>query len=84
MMNETTPARGRFITFEGIDGAGKSSQIDAVEAFLKGRGIEVVRTREPGEHPWRKKSVGCFCTMGWARTVKPCFFLRHVPNTSDR
>ena len=54
-MNEKTPARGRFITFEGIDGAGKSSQIDVVEAFLKGRGIEVVRTREPGGTPLAEK-----------------------------
>lgn len=58
MMNETTSARGCFITFEGIDGAGKSSQIDAVEAFLKGRGIEVVRTREPGGTPVAEKIRG--------------------------
>ena len=57
-MNENTPARGRFITFEGIDGAGKSSQIDAVEAFLKGRGQEVVRTREPGGTPLAEKIRG--------------------------
>ena len=40
--------RGRFITFEGIDGAGKSSHIDAVRARLEAEGIEVVSTREPG------------------------------------
>ncbi|MEP7058522.1 MAG: dTMP kinase [Caldimonas sp.] len=39
---------GRFITFEGIDGAGKSTHIDAVAAHLRGRGAEVVCTREPG------------------------------------
>ncbi len=39
---------GRFITFEGIDGAGKSTHIEAVAAYLRGRGAEVVRTREPG------------------------------------
>ncbi|NMF88224.1 dTMP kinase [Aromatoleum petrolei] len=46
-MNQTR-ARGRFITFEGIDGAGKSSQIAAVVALLLGRGLTVDQTREPG------------------------------------
>jgi len=40
--------RGRFITFEGIDGAGKSTQIDAVARTLQARGLAIVRTREPG------------------------------------
>ncbi|MDE2501356.1 MAG: dTMP kinase, partial [Burkholderiales bacterium] len=39
---------GRFITFEGIDGAGKSSHLEAVAAWLRRRGHEVVVTREPG------------------------------------
>lgn len=41
----------RFITFEGIDGAGKSSHIDAVAAYLRERGATVVLTREPGGTP---------------------------------
>lgn len=44
-------ARGRFVTFEGIDGAGKSTQIAFVENWLRGRGIEVLLTREPGGTP---------------------------------
>lgn len=39
---------GKFITFEGIDGAGKTTQINALHAWLESQGIEVVRTREPG------------------------------------
>lgn len=39
---------GRFITIEGIDGAGKSSQIGFLVARLRGAGLEVVSTREPG------------------------------------
>jgi dTMP kinase len=44
------PARdtGRFISFEGIDGAGKSSHIQALAEALRARGVEVVLTREPG------------------------------------
>lgn len=42
---------GRFITFEGIDGAGKSSHLQAVEQRWRARGLEVVRTREPGGTP---------------------------------
>ena len=40
--------RGRFVTFEGIDGAGKSSHIDALADWLRARGHAVVVTREPG------------------------------------
>ena len=42
---------GRFITFEGIDGAGKSSHLDRTVAWLRGRGHDVVLTREPGGTP---------------------------------
>jgi dTMP kinase len=42
---------GRFITFEGIDGAGKSTQIGALQTWLQARGHEVLLTREPGGSP---------------------------------
>ena len=44
-------SRGRFVTFEGIDGAGKSTQIAFVEHWLQGRGVDVLLTREPGGTP---------------------------------
>jgi dTMP kinase len=40
--------RGKLITFEGIDGAGKSTHIQFVKDLLEERGIQVVNTREPG------------------------------------
>jgi len=47
--------KSRFITFEGIDGAGKSSQIAAAVALIESKGIEVVQTREPGGTPLGEK-----------------------------
>jgi dTMP kinase len=41
-------ALGKFITFEGIDGAGKSTHLAFVADLIKSRGIQVVTTREPG------------------------------------
>jgi len=43
--------RGKFITLEGIDGAGKSSHLDFLVQQVKARGDEAVLTREPGGTP---------------------------------
>jgi dTMP kinase len=40
--------KGRFITFEGIDGAGKSTHIAALQSWLAARNCDVLLTREPG------------------------------------
>lgn len=42
---------GRFVTFEGIEGVGKSTQVALAAAHLRRRSIEVVLTREPGGTP---------------------------------
>jgi dTMP kinase len=43
--------RGKFITLEGMDGAGKSTHIPTIIAGLQAKGLEVVSTREPGGTP---------------------------------
>ncbi len=58
--------RGKFITLEGGEGSGKSTQIKQLSAFLRGHGTEVVETREVGGSPsaeairklWLEKSEG--------------------------
>ncbi len=47
-MHSGTPGRGRFITFEGPDGAGKSEQARRLAARLRDEGTTVTLTREPG------------------------------------
>jgi dTMP kinase len=42
------PQRGKFITFEGLDGCGKSTQLEKLASVLRADGIEVLTTREPG------------------------------------
>lgn len=47
--------RGRFVTFEGGEGAGKSTQIRLLAERLRGQGIDIVQTREPGGSPLAEK-----------------------------
>ncbi len=44
-------ARGKFVTFEGLDGCGKSTQLQNLAGMLRGEGFEVLTTREPGGTP---------------------------------
>ena len=45
---ENSVKRGRFITFEGLDGCGKSTQLEKLAAVLRAESIDVLTTREPG------------------------------------
>jgi len=56
--------RGRFITVEGIEGAGKSTQMDAVRGFLDAQGITVAVTREPGGTPLSEAVRGLLLDPG--------------------
>lgn len=47
-MNVSSKHRGRFITFEGLDGVGKSTQLEKLAIRLREAGLDVITTREPG------------------------------------
>lgn len=47
--------RGKFITFEGTEGVGKTTNMDFVAQTLAARGIRLVRTREPGGTPMAER-----------------------------
>jgi dTMP kinase len=51
----TSANNGLFISFEGIDGAGKSTHIEGLAAAFRGRGRTVTLTREPGGTPLAEK-----------------------------
>ena len=51
----TEQERGIFIVFEGVDGAGKSTQIDMLRQTLSAIGYQVVTSREPTDGDWGKK-----------------------------
>jgi dTMP kinase len=55
MTQDSIAVPGKFISFEGIDGAGKSTHIAFVADYLKSRGKTVVSSREPGGTPLGEK-----------------------------
>ncbi|HMB27962.1 MAG TPA: dTMP kinase [Blastocatellia bacterium] len=62
--------RGKLITFEGIDGCGKSTQMRLLGQYLTGRGVAVVSTREPGGTELGRK-VRSALLDGGAGSVEP-------------
>ena len=47
-LNDFSNFTGLFITFEGGEGSGKTTQIDLLKLYLRGKGYDVITTREPG------------------------------------
>ena len=71
-----SPRRGRFITFEGLDGTGKSTQLNLLADYLKKKDFEVLATRNPGGTPIgerirsilldsRTAGLSALAEMGW-------------------
>jgi dTMP kinase len=54
-MSSVSRPKGLFVTLEGIEGVGKSTQIAAIASALMGTGLDVVVTREPGGTPLAEK-----------------------------
>lgn len=53
--NTITPTQGRFISFEGTEGVGKTTAIEQLCAHLRACGIDYLRTREPGGSPFAER-----------------------------
>ncbi len=55
---------GFFLTVEGVEGAGKTTNIDFIEKWLQQKGLEYVRTREPGGTPLAERVRDILLTPG--------------------
>ena len=61
--------RGKFITLEGIDGSGKSTQLRMLAGDLRARGLDIITTREPGGTPLGRRLREAF--LETEETVAP-------------
>ena len=67
--------QGRFISFEGVEGVGKSTQLARCAAWLGDQGVEVVRTREPGGTPRAERLRNLLLERGDEVMPAPCELL---------
>ena len=75
---------GRFITFEGIDGAGKSTQIDRLQTLVEASGRVVCRTREPGGTPVGEKIRGILLAEDMTPETETLLFFAARAEHADR
>jgi len=71
----------KFITVEGIDGAGKSTIAQWIAAWLKEKNIDVILTHEPGGTPGGKKIRELLLTRSWHPKAETLLFLPTGQNT---
>ena len=62
----------KFITFEGVDGAGKSTHLEWFAETLRKRGIDLLVTREPGGTPLGEKLREILLNQPCTPKQKPC------------
>lgn len=77
------PARGRFVTFEGGEGAGKSTQVRLLSERLTARGLDVITTREPGGTPGAEAIRGLLVTGDTGRWAPMTEALLHFAARSE-
>src|ERR1035438_4935258 len=70
--------RGKFITFEGLDGTGKSTQLRKLAAVVRAAGHKVVETREPGGTLTGEKIRKVLLDSGTAGLNQPFLRYHHV------
>lgn len=73
--------RGRFITLEGVDGAGKSTHTAWMVQALRDLGLTVLATREPGGTPVGESCASCCCPNPWPWKPRPCSCSRRAAST---
>ena len=78
---------GLFISFEGIDKSGKSTQAKLLVEYLQGRGYDVVATYEPGGTELGRR-FGAWCSTGnptlKSMQVPRCFCLPRIAHSMSK
>jgi len=76
--------RGKLITLEGIDGAGKSTHVEGIADFLRRRGKDIAVTREPGGTPLGEKLRELVSRNRWTSNGSPGWCSPRAASTSHR